>query len=227
MLCGSSRRFQVKHLLFVAACFGCVLLGVRDGHAQCASDAECRHGRTCHDGKCDAPAKRTCSRDLDCTAPMICQDDVCSAPVIATPPAAPPAGPEVRTEKKPITGLIIAGSVVFGVGWLVGGAITVGIDAADGSVSEASAFTFIPLAGPWIVLGTESPSTGQASGLVAQGVLQIGGLAMLIVGATVRKDVEVSTAFLGDGDGERAPLRIFPTPIGRDGLGLSLRIGAL
>ncbi len=138
-----------------------------------------------------------------------------------------PAG-SVRVETRPRTGLVVAGAVLFGVGWLVGGAITVAIDAADdGEVSGASGFTFIPLAGPWIDLATQELTGGQAAGILAQGILEVVGLTMFIVGLAARREVQVPTAFIGDGADQRATLRVAPGVVGQQGVGLVIQIGEL
>jgi hypothetical protein len=81
--------------------------------------------------------------------------------------------------------------VTFGVAYLGGGATTVAIDASDdGELSDASGLTFIPVAGPWVVLGTIEPNEGYMAGLVIQGVLELAGLGMLITGATVTREEE-------------------------------------
>lgn len=124
------------------------------------------------------------------------------APVYGAPPpvgpaygqAPAPAAPATRTEQGHITGLIVAGAVVLGAGWLTNIIVSLGAGASIIDPSEDWApFRFtglVPVLGPWIQLGIKP---GNAIGrrniwgeyLVIDGVFQLAGLAMLIAGIVV------------------------------------------
>ncbi|MBW2462884.1 MAG: hypothetical protein JRH11_14625 [Deltaproteobacteria bacterium] len=111
-------------------------------------------------------------------------------------PVAAPAGP-VRTEERVRTGLLIPGVIMFGASYTI--ALLSGIGAEYGYLA-------IPFAGPFILAGDYADSsTGSGGGealvyigLSAWGLVQVAGVAMFILGLTLKKTVEVR-ADLGGG----------------------------
>ncbi len=76
-------------------------------------------------------------------------------------------------------GLIIGGSVTLGSSWLltsVAGAFLVDSDENGGDFAGL----FVPVVGPFIVLGTGDPNAFAASLLIMDGLTQTAGLTMLI-----------------------------------------------
>lgn len=127
-------------------------------------------------------------------------------PVYAQPAYPPPAQParpaQPRTVTRPNLGLIVSGAVLLGVGWVAN--IISGLPAGDdpfdsGSEPEWDAFrltSIIPVAGPWIQLGVKPTTFAQdywAPWLIIDGLLQLAGVTMLIVGiATPRTQTTVA-----------------------------------
>ena len=121
-----------------------------------------------------------------------------------------------REEKKVRTGLIIGGSVMLGVGY--GLAISI---AAANDFNDVTGWLAVPVAGPFITMGAHDygacgSDTGCALvglgdffvtlGLVLNGLVQVGGATMVIVGATVPTtervpDVAVGPRAIGTGYG--------------------------
>jgi hypothetical protein len=218
---------SVKQLIVTATLTATALLGSTVAHAQCASDSECKGGRVCSEGVC-TEATAACGTDVDCPGDLICASGTCSQPTgaAAAPPATPtpapvshapashgyagagpapvpagaaPYGPpqdQVRyeTETKGITGLIIAGPIVFGVAYATGIAVTAGLDADE----ELIAYSAIPVAGPWVMLA-DSRTSDYSGALAANGLLQAGGLAMFIIGVSVRREHQVPVYASEDG----------------------------
>jgi hypothetical protein len=96
-----------------------------------------------------------------------------------------------------ITGLVVAGAVTAGSLWIFSGFLGTVITqvnrgiahSSDREASSALYFLWIPLAGPFVTIGT-GETAGPVTGLlVVDGVLQCAGLAAAIVGAVVRTDV--------------------------------------
>lgn len=89
-------------------------------------------------------------------------------------------------------GLLVTGGVMLGIGWIVN--FIVGLPAGDdpfrsGSEPEWEAFrisSVLPVAGPWIQLGVKPTGFTEdywAMWLIIDGLLQLAGTTMLIVGA--------------------------------------------
>lgn len=101
-------------------------------------------------------------------------------------------------------GLVIAGAVTFGVSWLAsaGWALRLAQDREEGrgprwdddDEPPPEAPLYVPLVGPWIALGTLDPDRGQTAVLVLDGVVQAGGLAMLVAGVAAKRTVLVRSA---------------------------------
>lgn len=120
-------------------------------------------------------------------------------PVYAQP--AQPAQP--RTVTRPNIGLIVSGSVLLGVGWVTN--FITGLPAGDdpftsGSEPEWDAFrvtSLIPVAGPWIQLGVKPTAFSQdywAPWLIINGLMQVSGVTMLIIGASTSRTETVAAA---------------------------------
>lgn len=127
------------------------------------------------------------------------------------------------------TGLVVAGAVTFGVGWLA--AVTAAVASSGeryegcfgggydgGRHEEEVAFScvegaeredfvplYIPIAGPFIAMGTlEHAEGGMRAGLLLDGVAQVGGAAMFIAGLAAKRTVLVRT--------EHASMTVAPGP---------------
>jgi hypothetical protein len=99
-----------------------------------------------------------------------------------------PLQPGYHIETRVRKGLVIGGSVSFGVMYLftaLAGAIATDVG--------SSGYTplFIPGVGPIITVGTTNQSATGAFALVLDGLIQSGGLAMLLTGILVPRTVQV------------------------------------
>jgi hypothetical protein len=129
------------------------------------------------------------------------------------PPGAPPPGPrEIKDwdEGDPIpngyhkttkirAGLAIAGGVTFGIVYVVtafAGALV--SDVGNSNATRSAKLLFIPVAGPFTLLGATPSATGNFF-LVLDGLAQAGGVAMLVAGiaaprtTVVRNDISKLT----------------------------------
>lgn len=237
--------------LTVAAALG----WASDARAQCASDAECKGGRACRAGACvtpcetdnQCPGAQVCD-NKQCVAPgqtgvvpgspgpaqPPAQPPPWAAPGPGQPPppwAAPAAGPRQvgeRVEKQPIKGLAIAGGVVLGAVWLLTISITAAINVSlDSSRTEQNiGFSAIPVAGPMVILGTDSGADDYAPALIVSTVLQSSGLIMLVTGLSIRREKRIPVyATVGPvrPEGAKSALSIAPwAPPGSVGSGLKL-----
>ena len=104
-----------------------------------------------------------------------------------------PVPPPPRTVYRPITGLWVAGLIIFVTGWVTDIGVTAGFDGARTTTAA------IPVAGPWIQFG--QPFANDSNQLLAQsllaidGIVQIAGAAMLILGVSIwRKETRYSSA---------------------------------
>jgi hypothetical protein len=120
-------------------------------------------------------------------------------------------------------GLVIAGAVTFGASWLATAAYGSYLindrdprywerDNDEGARPEA--VLYVPLVGPWIALGTVENDRRERAAFIAGGVVQAGGLAMLIAGVAAKQTVLVKT-----GDTE---VGILPSVGGPNGTGAML-----
>jgi hypothetical protein len=105
-----------------------------------------------------------------------------------------PIPPGYHVETKMRTGLVIGGSVMFGTGYLISAAI--GASAIEGGSSELAPL-FVPVVGPFITLGTFD-FDGDFGGLaftiigiplILDGLVQTGGIIMLIAGLASPKTI--------------------------------------
>ena len=104
--------------------------------------------------------------------------------------AQPQPQPQPRTETRPIVGLIVAGAVVLGAGWITN--IIVSAFAGAGSSWDSwEPFRYtglVPALGPWIQLALIPSGSGRDGWdqyLVTDGVIQLAGLTMLILGIAI------------------------------------------
>ncbi len=104
--------------------------------------------------------------------------------------------PEPEVETRARIGLVISGAVLFGVSWVVHAAIVsplAGIlDEEVGVWDDFRYLGAIPLAGPWIQMAVKPTGAGEDGWvpyLIVDGILQVAGLTMLILGLTLRKEV--------------------------------------
>jgi hypothetical protein len=107
-------------------------------------------------------------------------------------------------------GLIVAGAITLGVTYIVNGLVSAfaGLDVSP-TVAEAEAwsqfrgYAWIPVAGPWVQLAVKPTGFNEdswAGWLIADGILQAGGLTMLIIGIAVPVETTVYSEG-GPGDG--------------------------
>src|SRR5690606_9077163 len=114
------------------------------------------------------------------------------APVTST---APLSGPQHKVVRKPITGLVIAGAIVFGVAYTGVFSTSVALE-SDG---DLIGYSLVPLAGPWIMLG-DYRTREYSAALAMNGVIQAGGAAMFIIGLTVKREHVVPVYSSRDGN---------------------------
>ncbi|HZS38041.1 MAG TPA: hypothetical protein VFF06_14490 [Polyangia bacterium] len=111
------------------------------------------------------------------------------APPPAAPLSAPTAGaPPTHFEHRIQTGLVIGGALTLSVTWALTGLLTWYFSGLYCGLSESHrgvgcdnhAWMYVPIAGPWVELrASSSPNT---AGAVSSGLLQAGGLVLLIAG---------------------------------------------
>lgn len=128
--------------------------------------------------------------------------------------------PQPRTEERVHVGLIVAGSVMLGVSWLLHALLISPLAGCSLSSTSGCSSTWedfrwtgaLPLVGPWVQLAIKPTDLGQDGWgpyLIIDGLLQAGGLTMLILGATITETVTVY------GDNESGPsLRLGVAPGG-------------
>jgi hypothetical protein len=126
-------------------------------------------------------------------------------PQYATPPVGPrtieyaegrPVPPGYHVEEHARTGLAVGGGVTFGATWLLSAAIGAGLSEAwahdsDIGNDDTAWPLFIPVAGPFIGIGTMHASYGPGFILVMDGLAETGGLAMFIAGLAAKKQLLV------------------------------------
>jgi hypothetical protein len=133
-----------------------------------------------------------------------------------------PIPPGYGRETKIRLGLVIAGAITMGVPWLLSAALAQPMQSIHDGLDDYDQHDvqfwpmFLPLAGPFVTIGTAAPDALGTFVLAADGVLQCGGLALLIVGLTAPRDVLV-----WEGPGESA-LSLGAAPLGRGAWGMAL-----
>ena len=116
-----------------------------------------------------------------------------------------------------IKGLWIPGIVVFGASYVLTAAIGSSLVAGD-----YASWCSVPLVGPWVALG-DANNDSEVAGAVVGGVLQTAGLAMFVLGLSLRRTVRVAVYSLNDG--ARSPSLAFDLLPAAGGaqIGLTLR----
>ncbi len=138
-------------------------------------------------------------------------------------PYAPTYQPQVRQvryveQETSVKGLWIPGIVLFGVSYVLTGTLA----SAAVASSDYVGYSWIPLVGPWLMLG-EAANDEQFAGALVGGIAQAAGLTMFVLGLALRQTVRVAVYSL-DESNERAPrlaLDLVPAPAGGM-VGLSL-----
>ncbi len=109
------------------------------------------------------------------------------APAILPPATLPydegqtiPPGYELK--KRPIRSMVIAGSITFGVTYLVSILTAATVLASDSDEGKKLAPMFAPAVGPFIAIGTAKADGAGTLWLVLDGVTQTAGAVMLIYG---------------------------------------------
>lgn len=153
---------------------------------------------------------------------ILCSEALAQAPPALTSPPSwtpdQPAPPGYHVERKSNRGLVIAGSLLFGVSY-VGVAVPLLIVASHGD--GAAAFVVVPIAGPLPVAsaqfrGTDAPAAVGGM-LVLDALLQAAGAGMLI-GGLVGKRVLVP----GSARADEVTLSPVPLRFGRSGAGIGV-----
>ncbi|HJL20540.1 MAG TPA: EB domain-containing protein [Sandaracinaceae bacterium LLY-WYZ-13_1] len=129
-----------------------------------------------------------------------------------------------RTETRRMIGLIVAGAVALAAGWAANILVSAFAGVGSSTVDDWDAFrgySFIPVVGPWVQLATKPTgfsADSWAGWLVADGIVQAAGLAMLIVGIAVPVE---TTVYSEGGPGDGLDLALLPQ-VGPGHGGLSL-----
>lgn len=180
-------------------------------------------GRCCWPGQSFSPQLGRCVGAPQCPSGRVAAGDECVAP--AAPPYVQgayatvlpsPMAPTV-TVRAPIWGLVVAGAVTFGAAWVAGPIVTA---AVGGDATEIGLFA-VPLAGPWICLGACYDPDDYLPAIVVDGVLQLAGLTMFILGFAIQHDVQVRADV---GGGVRLGVLPWALPSSSPAAGASLAI---
>jgi hypothetical protein len=127
-----------------------------------------------------------------------------------------PIPPGYHASTRAQKGLIVGGSVMFGVFYLLSVVVAAGVSDTNHSTGQTwnDDPLYIPAVGPFIQMANTSTALGNVT-LAIDGAVQTAGLAMLIYGLTSPKPVLVRN------DLGREPL-VLPMRMGRDGYGMGL-----
>ncbi len=127
-----------------------------------------------------------------------------------------PIPPGFRTDTRIRKGLVIGGAVTMGSLWVIsviaaGFAVSIedvdAIDGVEGSVTAEDWYPlFVPVAGPFITVGTVGSEGLGTALLLIDGIAQTGGLVMLILGATLQETYLRPAPQYGDLTVEFAPV---------------------
>jgi hypothetical protein len=118
--------------------------------------------------------------------------------------------PETRARK----GLVITGSVLFGVLYLLSTLVAAGNDSSyDGNRYSA---LWIPVAGPFVQMASSNNGSGDDEAFLLDGVAQAAGVTMLVLGLAFPRTILVRN--------DLTSISFVPTPmkVGHDGGGLGL-----
>lgn len=114
--------------------------------------------------------------------------------------------PQYAYESRPNMGLFWAGLPIFAVPWVI-----TGISGLTSSNSDVNTWGWIPLIGPWAMLGYIDAWDFELLGtlLIISGILQAAGVVMMILGLATSREVRVRVAL---GDEPNAP-ELTVTPV--------------
>ncbi len=101
-----------------------------------------------------------------------------------------PAGYRVEQERR--KGLIIGGSITFGVAWLA-----TAIIAAFDTHREVKDVGLVPVVAPFLALASGKVKSGDEPVWLGAGLVQAGGVAMLAIGIVVKREVLVRNDVAG------------------------------
>jgi hypothetical protein len=121
-------------------------------------------------------------------------------PTAVTPmnPDNPPPG--YHTESRSRSGFVVSGAVMFGIAYVLSATAAIAAESANDSGYGP---LFIPVVGPFVAMGSTHTFQGTSDaaeqvgrvfggiGLVVDGLLQVAGASLIVVGLAVRKDVVV------------------------------------
>lgn len=140
-----------------------------------------------------------------------------------------PAQPRYVERSESVPGLLVSGVIILPVSWVLTWTMTTATLDSTGRDVDYWLWSWVPLIGPWFMLGQGDDSTfgrglneSEVGGAILAGVAQATGLILIILGAAIRRTVRVATYALGDD--ERAPeLSFSAAPVDGGGvLGLTL-----
>ncbi len=117
-----------------------------------------------------------------------------------TLPPPPPVQLPVQEETRELRALWIPGALILGAGWIASGVATV----AGDSDAMARGLGFLPVLGPWIQLERGGNDPLLTLSLWVSGIAQAAGLAMTVIGATVRRRVRSVDVALAPTEGGAA-----------------------
>lgn len=136
-------------------------------------------------------------------------------PPVYGQPYAQPYVPQTRQvrhveRETSVKGLWIPGIIIFGASWALTATTASAFTAGDYAL-----FAWIPLVGPWLMLGAAG-NDEQVGAALASGILQLAGATMFILGLTLRQTVRVAEYSFDERDA-RAPqlaFELLPAPAG-------------
>jgi hypothetical protein len=102
---------------------------------------------------------------------------------------------EIREHEESIRGLWIPGLVGLPLSWILTWSVATATTRLDGDAIE---FSYIPLIGPWLMLG--QPLNGEEGYYIAAGVFQGASALALILGLSIRRTVRQQVIVAGDLD---------------------------
>lgn len=174
----------------------------RPAASTCTSDIECDGDLICEAGLCTAPAAAPAAAvpSSEPVSPAPAPTTVEAPPVYPATVGAP--GPDRgTTTTEPITELIIAGAVTLGSVWALSLSTTGVLNALEESDTTGRdvGLMALPVLGPWVMLGVTADDVDYDDYRLAfamSGLLQAGGLTMLILGVTLEREVTTDAATL-------------------------------
>jgi hypothetical protein len=180
--------------------------------SQCTSQAQCPAGTVCMNGACVRQQAQQ-PQQTGYAQPTYQQQ----------PSQQPTYQQQPRVETRRMIGLIVAGGITLGASWV--GNILVSAFAGVGSVDEElwepfRGYGLIPVVGPWVQLATKPTPYDQDSWggwLIGNGLLQAGGLTMLILGIAIPVE---TTVYSEGGPGEGLEMALLPQLGSTNGLQL-------